>query len=83
MVRVWAGKMAARGHNPRTEWSMAQGDVADKEADLCGHSDKLAMALVVLEAPADKSPIRIRKNVRMCGDCHETAKFGLRKRAGA
>ena len=38
------------------------------------HSEKLALAFALIGPCAPRS-IRIVKNTRMCGDCHETAKF--------
>lgn len=45
-----------------------------KEAALCGHSEKLAIAFGVMNS-ANGRPIRVAKNLRVCGDCHEFAKF--------
>jgi len=41
----------------------------EKEA-LCAHSEKMAIALVLLETPNDNSPIFVSKNLRVCPDCH-------------
>lgn len=43
--------------------------------------EKLAMALAFIQTSAD-SPVVLTKNLRICSDCHETAKrlSRLRKR---
>ncbi|OVA12402.1 Pentatricopeptide repeat [Macleaya cordata] len=38
------------------------------------HSEKLAVAFGLISTPS-KMDIRIMKNLRVCGDCHETMKF--------
>ncbi|KAG0496152.1 hypothetical protein HPP92_000843 [Vanilla planifolia] len=45
-----------------------------KEVLLCGHSEKLAIAFGLLNTPPG-STIRVAKNLRVCNDCHEAAKF--------
>lgn len=44
------------------------------EQDLWYHSEKLALAFGLLTLPV-KAPIRIKKNLRTCGDCHTVMKF--------
>ncbi|ONK69333.1 uncharacterized protein A4U43_C05F21750 [Asparagus officinalis] len=41
---------------------------------LNGHSERLAIALGLIHTP-DRTQIRIFKNLRVCGDCHEFTKF--------
>ncbi|KAA8545320.1 hypothetical protein F0562_020104 [Nyssa sinensis] len=45
-----------------------------KEQSLWYHSEKLALAFGLLTVPAG-APIRIKKNLRTCGDCHTVMKF--------
>ncbi|KAK9084460.1 hypothetical protein Scep_030931 [Stephania cephalantha] len=45
-----------------------------KEQSLWYHSEKLALAFGLLTLPAN-APIRIKKNLRTCGDCHAVMKF--------
>ncbi|GMH16062.1 hypothetical protein Nepgr_017903 [Nepenthes gracilis] len=50
-------------------------DVAkEREAKLQYHSEKLALAFALLNTPPG-STIRIKKNIRVCGDCHSAIKF--------
>ncbi|PIA48252.1 hypothetical protein AQUCO_01400676v1 [Aquilegia coerulea] len=53
------------GNNAREE---------EKESDLCGHTEKLALAFVLIKSHS-QSLIRIGKNLRVCKDCHEMFKF--------
>ncbi|GAB4855681.1 hypothetical protein Ancab_024323 [Ancistrocladus abbreviatus] len=46
----------------------------NKEQSLWHHSEKLALAFGLLALPAGAS-IRIKKNLRTCGDCHTVMKF--------
>jgi hypothetical protein len=45
----------------------------DKEAYLCGHCEKLAIAFGLLSTPPG-TPIRVAKNLRVCVDCHASTK---------
>ncbi|KAL8145760.1 hypothetical protein AgCh_003782 [Apium graveolens] len=49
-------------------------DQQEREAKLQYHSEKLALAFALLNTP-DGSTIRIKKNIRVCGDCHSAFKF--------
>ncbi|KAJ4768004.1 Pentatricopeptide repeat-containing protein [Rhynchospora pubera] len=53
---------------------MINADDRLKEEALCGHSEKLAIAFGVLNSAYGR-PIHVTKNLRICGDCHEFAKF--------
>ncbi|CAI0461221.1 unnamed protein product [Linum tenue] len=43
--------------------------VEEKEYNLTHHSEKLAVAFALMHTPPGM-PIRIMKNLRICGDCH-------------
>ncbi|OVA11186.1 Pentatricopeptide repeat [Macleaya cordata] len=49
-------------------------DEEDKETALSRHSEKLAIAFGLINT-APGTPIRIVKNLRVCGDCHQATKF--------
>ncbi|XP_021903836.1 pentatricopeptide repeat-containing protein At5g48910-like [Carica papaya] len=49
-------------------------DEEEKETALSRHSEKLAIAFGLMNT-APRTPIRIVKNLRVCGDCHEATKF--------
>lgn len=44
----------------------------EKENALCYHSEKLAVAygLMMMDDAEEESPVRVIKNLRICGDCH-------------
>ncbi|XP_010240804.2 PREDICTED: pentatricopeptide repeat-containing protein At2g22070-like [Nelumbo nucifera] len=57
------------------ETQFAVNDVESyKEQSLWYHSEKLALAFGLLSLPAG-APIRIKKNLRTCGDCHTVMKL--------
>ncbi|KAL2500895.1 putative pentatricopeptide repeat-containing protein [Forsythia ovata] len=47
----------------------------EKLESICYHSEKLALAFGLIRKPSAVSPIRIIKNIRICGDCHLFMKF--------
>ncbi|ONK82112.1 uncharacterized protein A4U43_C01F36240 [Asparagus officinalis] len=49
-------------------------DQEEKEHILCGHSEKLALALGLINT-THGTPLRVIKNLRICGDCHTFFKF--------
>lgn len=67
-------EMKREGYFPKTRYALINADEMEKEVALCGHSEKLAMAFGILSLPAGQT-IRVTKNLRVCGDCHEMAKF--------
>ncbi|OAY84423.1 Pentatricopeptide repeat-containing protein DOT4, chloroplastic [Ananas comosus] len=67
-------RMKDEAYVPKTRYALINGDDSAKEEALCGHSERLAIAFVILNSPTGK-PIRVAKNLRVCGDCHEVAKF--------
>ncbi|GLT68319.1 hypothetical protein SLA2020_405650 [Shorea laevis] len=67
-------KMKEEGYFPKTKCALINADDMQKEIALCGHSEKLAMTFGLLNVPQAKT-IRVTKNLRVCGDCHEMAKF--------
>jgi hypothetical protein len=46
----------------------------EKEAALCGHSEKLAIAFGLMNTCQGMS-IRVSKNLRVCSDCHAAVKI--------
>ncbi|KAL6282491.1 hypothetical protein ACE6H2_013420 [Prunus campanulata] len=67
-------KMKEEGYSPKMQYALIDADEMEKEVALCGHSEKLAIAFGILNLPPGKT-IRVTKNLRVCGDCHEMAKF--------
>ncbi|XP_020109586.1 putative pentatricopeptide repeat-containing protein At3g23330 [Ananas comosus] len=67
-------KMKRAGLFPHTSNVGHDIDEAQKASDLCGHSEKLALAFALIQC-AGQRVIRIGKNLRVCRDCHEAFKF--------
>lgn len=65
--------MKKKGYVPETEFAINDKE-GNKERSFWYHSEKLALAFGLLTLPAG-APIRIRKNLRTCGDCHVVMKF--------
>ncbi|KAF8412703.1 hypothetical protein HHK36_000671 [Tetracentron sinense] len=62
------------GYVPDTSFALHDTDEEQKEHNLWNHSEKLALAFGLINAP-EGSTVRIFKNLRVCGDCHSVYKF--------
>ncbi|KAJ6334910.1 hypothetical protein OIU78_011702 [Salix suchowensis] len=62
------------GYVPDMSFALHDTDVEVKELGLAYHSEKLALAFGLLTVPRG-APIRIFKNLRVCGDCHTAMKY--------
>ncbi|KAF3575256.1 hypothetical protein F2Q69_00062327 [Brassica cretica] len=62
------------GYEPDVSFALHDLDKEGKELGLAYHSEKLAVAFGLLAVP-DGAPIRIIKNLRVCGDCHSAMKL--------
>ncbi|KAI3731047.1 hypothetical protein L1987_62230 [Smallanthus sonchifolius] len=75
--RMW-GKISEKikeiGYVPDTSHVLLYVDEQEREVKLQYHSEKLALAFALLKTPPG-STIRIKKNIRICGDCHSAFKF--------
>ncbi|XP_031486151.1 putative pentatricopeptide repeat-containing protein At5g09950 [Nymphaea colorata] len=67
-------QMRNAGYVPQTEFALYDLEAEHKEQLLSYHSEKLALAFV-LTRTTGKLPIRIMKNLRICGDCHSAFKI--------
>ncbi|XP_020590839.1 LOW QUALITY PROTEIN: pentatricopeptide repeat-containing protein At4g14850-like [Phalaenopsis equestris] len=67
-------RMAAAGYTPDTRFALYELEDEEKESEVYQHSEKLALAFGLLCIPQGMA-IRINKNLRVCGDCHEAIKF--------
>lgn len=68
------GKIKEVGYVPVTDGALHDVEEEDKENHLVVHSEKLAIAFAIMNTEAG-TPIRITKNLRVCGDCHIAAKL--------
>ncbi|KAK9276372.1 hypothetical protein L1049_005905 [Liquidambar formosana] len=62
------------GYVPKTGSVLHDVEMEEKEASLGTHSEKLAIALGLINVSSE-SPIRVMKNLRVCDDCHTFSKF--------
>uniref|UniRef100_J3L6I3 DYW domain-containing protein n=1 Tax=Oryza brachyantha TaxID=4533 RepID=J3L6I3_ORYBR len=72
-VEEMTARIRARGHVPDTEWALQDEAPEGREEGLAHHSERLAVAFGLLAVPAG-APIRVYKNLRVCGDCHAAIK---------
>lgn len=73
-LEILLGKMKMAGYMPDTTFALCDVEHEQKESYLLYHSEKLAIAFGLISTPI-WTPIRIIKNLRVCGDCHTAAKF--------
>jgi pentatricopeptide repeat protein len=66
-------KMRDAGYVPETRFALYDLELENKEELLSYHSEKLAVAFVLTRKSG--LPIRIMKNLRVCGDCHTAFKY--------
>ncbi|XP_057951103.1 putative pentatricopeptide repeat-containing protein At3g49142 [Malania oleifera] len=71
---VLVGKMKEAGYVPETDSALHDVEEEDKEYHLAVHSEKLAIVFAILNT-GPGMPIRVTKNLRVCGDCHIAAKL--------
>jgi len=62
------------GYVPLTEYALYDLEEENKEELLSYHSEKLAVAFVLTRSSSG-GPIRIMKNLRVCGDCHTAFRY--------
>ncbi|KAJ1286539.1 hypothetical protein BS78_03G360000 [Paspalum vaginatum] len=67
-------RIRAQGYVPDTDWALQDEAPEGKERGLAYHSERLAVAFGLLAVPA-AAPIRVFKNLRVCGDCHTAIKM--------
>ncbi|KAA0044370.1 hypothetical protein IC582_017508 [Cucumis melo] len=67
-------EMRKRGYVPNTSFVLYDIEQQEKEKQLFWHSERLAVAYGLLKA-VPGTIIRIVKNLRICGDCHNVLKF--------
>ncbi|XP_006660454.1 pentatricopeptide repeat-containing protein At4g14850-like [Oryza brachyantha] len=66
--------MSKAGYVPNTDVDLHDLDRGEKELLLSHHSERLAVAFALLSTPHG-APIRVKKNLRICRDCHVAFKF--------
>jgi pentatricopeptide repeat protein len=73
MVEEMSRELRRIGHIPATSEVLLDLDEEDKEGALQWHSEKLAIAFVLLRTPPG-TQVRVVKNLRVCSDCHAAIK---------
>lgn len=66
--------MIEAGYVPETDSALHDVEEEDKQHHLAVHSEKLAIVFALINT-SDPMPIRITKNLRVCGDCHVAIKL--------
>lgn len=74
VLGILAKHMKYAGYVPNTNFVLHDVEEEQKEHLLYYHSEKLAIAFGILNT-CPSLPIRITKNLRVCGDCHKATKF--------
>ncbi|GAB4833818.1 hypothetical protein Ancab_032066 [Ancistrocladus abbreviatus] len=67
-------RMRELGYVPDTKFILHDMEPEQKEYNLSTHSEKLAVAYGLLKLPLGAT-VRVFKNLRICGDCHNAFKF--------
>ncbi|KAK9273103.1 hypothetical protein L1049_017910 [Liquidambar formosana] len=67
-------KIREEGYAPDTDFVLLDVEQEEKERALYYHSEKLAIAFGLISTPPFTT-IRIIKNLRVCGDCHNAVKY--------
>ncbi|XVF67579.1 hypothetical protein PTKIN_Ptkin10aG0132200 [Pterospermum kingtungense] len=73
-LRTLTAKMKTVGYVPDYSFVLQDVEEDEKEHILMSHSERLAIAFGIINTPP-KTPIRIFKNLRVCGDCHNATKL--------
>lgn len=73
-LKVMTAKMKSLGYVPDYNFVLQDVEEDDKEEILTSHSERLAIAFGIISTPP-RTPIRIFKNLRVCGDCHTATKY--------
>ncbi|PRQ38377.1 putative tetratricopeptide-like helical domain, DYW domain-containing protein [Rosa chinensis] len=74
LLKELDAEMRKRGYVPDSSFVLHDMEQQEKEKLLFWHSERLALAYGLLKA-VPGTPIRIVKNLRVCGDCHTVLKF--------
>ncbi|XP_022141202.1 pentatricopeptide repeat-containing protein At4g33990 [Momordica charantia] len=73
-LRLLTAKMKSLGYVSDYKFVLQDVEDDEKENILTSHSERLAMAFGIISTPP-RTTLRIFKNLRVCGDCHNATKF--------
>ncbi|KAF0888161.1 hypothetical protein E2562_010853 [Oryza meyeriana var. granulata] len=68
-------RISDAGYVPETDSVLHDLEEEEREVALRYHSEKLAVAYGLMMSRGSTAPIRVIKNLRICGDCHLAIKF--------
>ena len=74
MLEKLDGMLREAGYYPDSSFVLHDVDEEEKVRSLGYHSERLAVAFGLLKVP-EGMPIRVMKNLRVCGDCHSAIKL--------
>lgn len=74
MLEEMAGELQEVGYVSDTRGVLLKVDEEEKDCRVLYHSEKIAVAFGLLSAKPGM-PLRVMKNLRVCGDCHEFLKL--------
>jgi pentatricopeptide repeat protein len=74
VLETLSAQIKEAGYVPNTDFVLHDVEEEQKEHIIHYHSEKLAIAFGLISIPPGM-PIRIVKNLRVCGDCHIATKF--------
>lgn len=74
MLERLGGLLREAGYCPDGSFVLHDVDEEEKTLSLGYHSEKIAVAYGLLKVP-EGMPIRVMKNLRVCGDCHSAIKL--------
>ncbi|CAN1753594.1 Pentatricopeptide repeat-containing protein At3g49170, chloroplastic [Linum perenne] len=63
------------GYVPQTEFVLHDVGEEQKEMYLLQHSERIAVAFGFISSSGSSKPVRVFKNLRICGDCHTAFKY--------
>lgn len=67
-------RIKEEGYVPDTDFVLLDVEEEEKERALYDDSEKLAIAYGLISTPPS-SVIRVKENLRVCGDCHNAIKY--------
>ncbi|XP_058207698.1 putative pentatricopeptide repeat-containing protein At5g52630 [Rhododendron vialii] len=73
-LKVLGEEMERAGYVADTSFVLREVDSDEKNQAIRYHSERLAIAFGLITFPPER-PIRVMKNLRVCGDCHTAIKF--------
>ncbi|KAG6521796.1 putative pentatricopeptide repeat-containing protein At5g52630 [Zingiber officinale] len=74
-VREMMQRIKEEGYAADTGFALHDEEEEGKAEELAVHSERLAVAFGLINSASHGKPIRVYKNLRVCGDCHTALKL--------